>query len=214
MAKPPAPPLLRAFYLAFKQANADRFRALGAELTAAGFPDVGALFDPDGDVLCCDLAAQVHCGDAVDEASLGWHYDSFNSSFHVAVTIHGRRRLHSRVQDRQPTGDGFVDRQCKAQVQQLAAGDVYISNPANFQHAVEFAETDWADRSIAIQARLLFDRETYARLQQDRMRRPWDEVSRRVSAAIREGFSFPGLAEVEGQLALLKEEDEDQYVDL
>lgn len=164
---------------------------LKQRLESIGF-EGAFLFDADSELVAGDLAIQVHCGQGVTKRDLGWHYDALNSLFHVAVTIHGERNLHSCVED----APGFRDSQCAPWVQKLKPGDVYISSPCFFRHAVEFSERGWGERSIAIQARFLFTNDEYQRLHSlmktDGMR---DQVARLVADAIIDGFKCPSLAE-------------------
>lgn len=214
--KPAAPPLLRAFFLAVKKKNAAFFTQLAETLsqmeasdsiegkeelemhdgdTSSHCRDIAALFDPEKEHLLGDLAIQIHYGAAIQGSDLGWHYDSLNSTFHMAVTIHGCRKLHSRVKT---VNTGFIDREhTNPFVQSLHPGCVYVSNPANFQHAVEFSQSDdWDSRSIAIQARFLLSRELY-----DHLRKipfpVWKKAHSIVSNAIRVGIVLPTLEEVQ-----------------
>merc|ERR1711977_518007 len=48
--------------------------------------------------LFADCAVQVHYGDAIEPPRrLGWHADAPNSLIHMAIALHGRRALHSRL---------------------------------------------------------------------------------------------------------------------
>jgi len=97
------------------------------------------------------VAIQVHAGEGVDGSSMNWHCDNANSLLHLALGIRGTRVLHSL---RRQEG-GSVSR-----AERLIPGDVYISAPTLFDHAVEYPRADeWEDRVIAIQFRLLVDEE-------------------------------------------------------
>ena len=146
MDKQAAPEPLRAFVVAFKLKNKEKLMRMRDEVVQCAEAESDKqlllkLFDPEGDSLCCDLAMQIHSGAKVSDDLLGFHTDSSNSLFHLALTIHGGRKLHSRVS--QTKKEGFMNRDMPAFVQTLKAGDIYVSNPACFQHAVEFYETKW-----------------------------------------------------------------------
>lgn len=97
------------------------------------------------------VAIQVHAGEGVGGSSMNWHCDNANSLLHLALGIRGTRVLHSLR--RQEGGS-------PSQAERLMPGDVYISSPTLFDHAVEYPQADsWEDRVIAIQFRLLVDEE-------------------------------------------------------
>ena len=84
---------------------------------------------------------------------MGWHRDSPNSLLHMAVSIRGRRALHSfqsRTSARSDLGLLHVDWQ--------EQGDVYVSSPWAFLHGVEYPTSDWGGRVVALQCRFLMTR--------------------------------------------------------
>lgn len=74
------------------------------------------------------------------------------------MAIQGGRALHSK---RSRARDGEVEEVIEWQ----APGDVYISSPSFFEHAVQYKQAyRWSKRCIAIQARLLFDQAEFVDL--------------------------------------------------
>lgn len=199
MAKPAAPALLRAFFLAFKKVNEKALLELKEELLVAveAYGETAALmveelFDPRKDNLCGDLAIQHHCGTAVGSGDLAWHYDAFNSAFHVSVTFHGTRKLLSRVGKEPP----IIDSECEPLVHDLSPGKVYISNPSNFCHAIAFPECEWTEPSVAVQCRLLYTADQYKLFTENIPRQCWQQVHEIVSAKIQQGFVLPTMGDV------------------
>lgn len=175
--KPAATPRLRAFFLAFKEKNRLRFENLIAEICEA-IPEAKSLLTFES--LVADLAIQMHYGDAVTGPDLGWHFDSINSTFHLAVTLHGQRALHLKG--------------VRLDKQELEAGDVYASNPTNFCHAVEFQHSPtFETRSVAVQGRILIDRAIYGSFR----RLPAEEMHRQVGAFLEQHvLELPSLDQV------------------
>jgi hypothetical protein len=173
MAKPAAPPLLRAMYIAFREKNKEWMRGIAEELRKyepteqekeekedtgdGGVAYYARFFDPDDKLherLVGDLAIQVHYGEPVQNQDIGFHTDSLNSALHFAFAVRGKRRLHSfrasSEEDSNARNFGLVH------VDPQEVGDVYISSPSFFRHGVEYPESTWEDRTVAIQARFLF----------------------------------------------------------
>ena len=157
--KPPAPKELRAFFVAFREKNKPFFTSLHQILrqsnnkTAQHF---ALFFDTKGrffEQILGDLAIQIHCGDEVKEENLGWHVDARNSLFHMAVSISGRRALHSqRASEINVSPLPYV-------VEWQNEGNIYVASPALFLHAVEYPQSTWESRTIAIQARFLLEKD-------------------------------------------------------
>ena len=204
------------------------------ELDAAGFPlswhlspeqaaDAASwvpyvfaeLFDPSGahgDLLVGDLAVQVHFGRAVEERDVGWHFDSINSAFHLALSIRGERTLWTSVSD---SADEDA-RNRPTRVTPLRRGDAYISSPANFRHGVSYPEKEWGGRTVAVQARFLLTRGLLRFMQ--RATGPDSKgfhaaLSEAVARAIVEGFDMPSLGEVQEVAQLLREFDGELVVE-
>ena len=209
--KPPAPKALRALYIAFRDKNKALLREMAQkilELPQAkplneleeGTPKVDArqivakMFNPDGsgDILCGDLAIQVHCGTGVSYEHIGWHRDAINSIFHFATSIRGKRELYSSLSDQPDNYNSkkqiFVDR--------LETPNIYISSPAFFRHAVSYPEQSWEDRTIAIQARFLLTRELLNTLKGTISNEDEIQVSYIIAEALCKGFELPSFQEV------------------
>lgn len=147
-AKPAAPPFLLAFFEAVRRANAPLLAAVELRLGRVGTAVSATLasFVREGRAFA-DLALQTHYGD--DEAGV-WHTDAPNSLLHMAVSVRGTRSLLYRVSEGQRAGgEPLAERRLRQ-----AGGDVYVSNPASFAHAVEYAGAPThAERILAIQVR-------------------------------------------------------------
>lgn len=95
----------------------------------------------------------VHYGDAIEPPGrLGWHADAPNSLIHMAIALRGRRALHSKL-----CAAAGAEREHLVEWQE--PGDVYVTSPTCFEHAVEYPACNHRDRVIAVQARLLVDEE-------------------------------------------------------
>lgn len=149
--KPSAPKELRAFILAFRDANEKFLHDLESSLKVSGSPacferllnliQKGGAFN--------DLAVQLHFGEEVSGEDLGWHRDGFNSLLHLAVSVRGHRALHTmRLQD------GDIKRNVDV-VDWQQPGCCYLASPTFVQHCPEYPESTFENRIIAIQARLL-----------------------------------------------------------
>ena len=153
--KPPAPKALRALYIAFRDKNKALLREMAQkilELPRAKplneleeTPEVDPrqvladIFCPEssGEILCGDLAIQVHCGTGMSFKHMGWHRDAINSIFHFATSIRGKRKLYSNLSD-QPA-DNYSSKK-HIFVDQLETPNIYISSPTFFMHAVSYPE--------------------------------------------------------------------------
>lgn len=150
--KPAAPMELRAFYTAFREIN--NFDSLKDKLdpgnTRKQF-ELGWHF--------ADLAVQMHFGVEIKDDNLAWHQDTINSMLHLALSVKGCRGLHLV----HTTPDADDDQKHVEHQEYVAnrAGDVYLSSPYTFRHAVHYPKTrDFSDRIIAVQARFLLDMNT------------------------------------------------------
>jgi len=146
--KPAAPIELRAFYTAFREVN--DFKSLRDKL-----PEGNTRKQFDRSWHFADLAIQIHFGDEIKDKLLGWHQDSINSMLHLAMAVEGCRGLHVvHIQDNEEKEEYIANR----------PGDVYLSSPYVFRHAVHYPYTkSFSDRIVAIQARFLLDMDTLNR---------------------------------------------------
>lgn len=200
MHKPAAPRALRAFFEAVRRRLTPRLlAALDACADAPLAKPLRRLVE--GGRHFADLAIQVHAGQGVRGGHLGWHTDTVNSTLHLALSLRGERALHSH---RAPTDDPGPEA-VQTVVEWQAPGDVYVSSPAFFAHAVEYPRTAWRDRIIAVQARFLFDMREFEELHS--VGRDSDvEVMGHLSGALAAApVDLPSLAElqtVEAELAM------------
>mmetsp|Transcript_6344 Transcript_6344/g.10735 ORF Transcript_6344/g.10735 Transcript_6344/m.10735 type:complete len:302 (+) Transcript_6344:58-963(+) len=152
----PAPLPLLAFCEALRRGNASLFARLEKEL--GRYQNAAPL----ASVLCrrahlADLSVQVHWGDDVPAQDVAWHIDAANSFLHVALSLQGRRALHARHH----LSRGRLSQNClvgpndEREVLWQEEGDVYLSTPCCFPHAVEYPAVGWQDRIVAVQCRLL-----------------------------------------------------------
>eukprot|EP00008_Paramoeba_atlantica_P008564 CAMPEP_0201488784 /NCGR_PEP_ID=MMETSP0151_2-20130828/19378_1 /ASSEMBLY_ACC=CAM_ASM_000257 /TAXON_ID=200890 /ORGANISM="Paramoeba atlantica, Strain 621/1 / CCAP 1560/9" /LENGTH=322 /DNA_ID=CAMNT_0047874141 /DNA_START=30 /DNA_END=995 /DNA_ORIENTATION=+ len=218
--KPPAPPLLRAFYCAFRQKNAKWLQDIAnkfSELKYDGedfknqrqaglelFPKLFCQSKEDSDIgdwLVGDLAVQVHYGHPVERGNIGFHTDSINSLFHFAMAVRGKRKLHSfRAEDAKRSHE----REFQQYVNPQEEGDIYISSPAMFRHGVEYPKSNWENRTVAIQARFLYTEETYSKMATFMGSALENEMTKIIADALIIGPQLPTLKEVEEIEATLK----------
>eukprot|EP00933_Yihiella_yeosuensis_P041469 TRINITY_DN35867_c0_g1_i1.p1 TRINITY_DN35867_c0_g1~~TRINITY_DN35867_c0_g1_i1.p1 ORF type:complete len:300 (-),score=64.79 TRINITY_DN35867_c0_g1_i1:229-1128(-) len=144
-----APKQFSAFCEAFRRANAPMFAALQESLerdrnsqTLADVLQRGGHF--------ADLSVQIHWGEEVP-ADQGWHTDAANSFLHLALSLGGSRALHECRRSPKQTV-------VTAQTHWQQEGDAYLSSPATFPHSVEYPATEWSNRIVAVQCRLLLQR--------------------------------------------------------
>jgi len=164
--KPAAPRPLRAFLCAFREANAPALRAAVAHPLLSIF---------SADDLFADVAVQVHWGEAVPASDVCWHRDSVNSLLHLNLTFNGQRGLHHEpVLHGRPCSTPEEERARQesvgtwtfdaAEVERMRARSGYLTSPYAFFHGLEFPAASWADRSIALQARILLTCEQHRQL--------------------------------------------------
>jgi hypothetical protein len=139
-----------------------------------------------------DLAIQIHSGDEVNEEHLGWHTDAPNSLLHMALTIgDGVRALHSK---RCMTSTSPPD----AVVQWQQPGNVYISSPACFEHAVQYKRALlWSNRIIAIQARFPQYDDTLLKTAMEANGHHFLEFMENLKLALSDDFEMPSLLDVQ-----------------
>jgi len=181
MDKPAAPRALRAFLFAFKKVNESWLTELFQKLDLpflnmeTAFADIAAQHHHGEEVL---IRPKKHGG---------WHFDSPNSLLHLAVSLHGERYLHyvhdeekkpaeQNAEKQENDDDDDVEQQQQQQQQKYkkteddddeteevysriknVTGQVYLTSPSAFMHAVEYPKTTFADRILAVQCRTLLD---------------------------------------------------------
>jgi len=143
--KEAAPLRLHAFIEAMRRANAGWIQAIAKHLPNDGI--LRRLLE-EGSVFA-DLAVQIHFGEGVDARHLAWHHDGPNSLLHMALSVRGNRVLHARLAQAPEEAEKHVSHVC-------SAGQVYLSSPYFFRHAVEYpTRRTYHDRIIAVQCRFL-----------------------------------------------------------
>jgi len=208
MQKPAAPRELRAFIEGMRRANTPRLVKALSDVAKAEpgnrlVVKVMRLIE-EGRVFA-DLAVQIHAGQAVERADIGWHTDGPNSILHAALSIAGARALHSRRHaDADPsTMEGEF-------VEPMSPGDVYVSSPAAFAHGVSYGQAyRWSKRTIAVQARFLFDgaTEAYGFVEPDEMG-DWAGLMRALSSSLAGSpLELPDMSTVLGVMAELERKE-------
>lgn len=153
MRKPPASKRLRGFSEALRRCNRKTLQSL-SEACPVGSKLQNAL--QDGRAFG-DLALQIHWGDAVGPEDVQWHVDAPNSALHMAVarlrrlrrlpchevSLHGRRTLQMKLRDPFALETHVVS-------ERQEPGDVYIGNPAAFEHGLQYEAATWDRQFYAI----------------------------------------------------------------
>jgi hypothetical protein len=194
--KPAAPPTLLAFFEAMRRVNAKLLTDTARRLDGvAGWAAALLAHLVRSGRAWADLALQTHYG--ADEPGI-WHSDSANSLLHMAVSVRGVRSLLSM------DDDGHT-RSCPRSAL-LPPGSVYLTSPALFPHAVEYANAPSHDeRILAVQARFLTSRDEIEVLEEARRGAPeeWRAVAEAISEALAaaDGLKLPSMADVEEALA-------------
>eukprot|EP00939_MAST-03C_sp_MAST-3C-sp1_P004539 g4539.t1 len=154
-----------------------------------------------------DVAAQIHFGDSVVGNDIGWHVDAPNSTIHLAISVAGARKLHAKIgtlsssTSSSKTGDDesvAATPSVSEHVLSLEAGDIYLTSPANFSHAVSYdpSSTTWEDRIIAVQARFMMTSDDLHSILGCGDTGAWFETMEAItSAMISTPFSLPTLEE-------------------
>ena len=112
----------------------------------------------NSDIVFADVAAQVHCHDAIPSDEVRYHVDAGNSLLHLAISVRGSRTLHVRgkpcaAEGEAPVEEGDARKRPLTKFAQ-SPGDVYLSSPNFFPHGVEYPEyPSWEERIVALQCR-------------------------------------------------------------
>lgn len=183
-ATPPAPRRLRAFAEALRRRNRRLLEDLAEQ--CPGSPLGAVLASPHR--AFGDLAVQIHWGHAVEAEDVAWHVDANNSALHMAVSLRGRRTLQMKLCD-----PFALETQVLQEPQQ--PGDVYIGNPAAYEHGLTYAAATWENRMVALQLRLLL---TEAEMRDAHFLDGMAMLARRVSTA---PFELPSLEDVRNCLS-------------
>ncbi|CAE7042276.1 DDX47 [Symbiodinium sp. CCMP2456] len=144
MLKPAASLRLRAFAEGVRRANSEFLARMAADCPEDSvlrrLLEQGRAF--------ADLAVQIHWGEPVGQDDIAWHVDAPNSALHMAVSVHGHRSLKMKL--RQP-----FELEPAIHEELQVPGDVYVGNPAAFEHGLEYPAATWETRTVAFQLRLL-----------------------------------------------------------
>ena len=191
MDKPASPDRIRAFIQATKEKNKSLFGKL-----ASCFAENSTMWQlfVSGNALC-DLEIQSRYGTGITGDHLSWHLDNYNSMVHLAMGLTGGRTLHTRTvgEDNKVTKHANI----------LQPGDVYLSSPAAFQHAVSRENLDREDRVVALQCRLLMTLQEFADIHREftedvqKKREALDKIAHIMEVG---EFCLPSLEEVKKTL--------------
>merc|ERR1719262_1361499 len=89
----------------------------------------------------------------------------------MALSLRGRRKLHAILKD------GYV-------VNENVQGNLYMSTPHVFRHAVEYPSCRWRNRVVAIQCRLLMNSEDSMKIQLEQKTKP--EVAALITSVLKD----------------------------
>ena len=187
MEKPAAPPRLRAFIRATQQKNQHIFSKVSEcfepNSTMKQLVEQGNMF--------CDVAIQMKYGTGVKREHVNWHVDGFNSMWHMALSLQGARQLYAKKVEE----DGSSKVYCNTQT----AGDVYLSSPAAFKHAVGHNTVKRKDRIVAVQCRVLMTSEDNSNIHSEYTMKPEDlrtALDKIAKLLEEQTFALPTLTEI------------------
>ncbi|EJK44185.1 hypothetical protein THAOC_37297, partial [Thalassiosira oceanica] len=155
--KPAASRFTRAFYMAFREVNREIFDGLREELVKAsshgttGTDDachVLAQWIERGNHFA-DLSVQIHYGEGNRPklvSGAAWHADAENSLLHLALTLRGERKLHTRRNRLASVRGGKLSP--AEVVEGQSPGDLYLTSSTLVRHAPEFRTTTYEERGI------------------------------------------------------------------
>ena len=187
MEKPAAPPRLRAFIRAAQQKNKHILGKVSEcfqeNSTMKQLVEQGNIF--------CDVAIQIRYGTEVKYEHVNWHFDTFNSMLHMALSLKGTRQLYAKKVEE----DGSSKVYCNTQT----PGDVYLSSPAAFMHAVGQNTVRRDNRIVAVQCRILMTSEEYSNIHAEYTMKPEDrrKALDNIAKLLEEHpFDLPTLKEI------------------
>ena len=168
MEKPAAPPRLRAFIRATQQKNQHLFRKVSEcfeeNSTMKQLVEQGNMFS--------DVSIQVRYGTGVKYEHVNWHVDGFNSMLHMALSLKGKRKLYSKKVEEDSSSKIYCNKQ--------TPGDVYLSSPAAFMHAVGHNTFKRKDRIVAVQCRILMTTEDNENIHSECNMKPEDRFGKKA----------------------------------
>ena len=185
--KPAAPPRLRAFIRATQQKNQHILSRISEcfeeNSTMKQLAEQGNMF--------CDVAIQIRYGTEVTYEHVNWHLDTFNSMLHMALSLQGSRQLYAK----KVKEDGSSKVYCNTQT----PGDVYLSSPAAFKHAVGHKTVRREDRIVAIQCRILMTLDEYSNILSEYVMKPEHPriaLDKIANLLVEQTFVLPDLKEI------------------
>ena len=200
--KPAADIFLRAFYETFRRINADIFLKLKEDLIESAVSRVPN--NPESDIcygftkwidkgyIAGDLSIQIHYGQNNDaKFKSAWHTDALNSLLHLAITIRGKRILHSF---RSNTTNGLPVEILEAQM----PGGIYLSSSTLMKHAPQFFDTNYETRVIAIHARILYTTEEMKSFSRNITDEGWNHLTTIIANTLASNdIKIPNIKEIE-----------------
>lgn len=211
--KPAASRFTRAFYMAFREVNREIFDGLREELVKAsshgttGTDDachVLAQWIERGNHFA-DLSVQIHYGEGNRPklvSGAAWHADAENSLLHLALTLRGERKLHTRRNRLASVRGGKLSP--AEVVEGQSPGDLYLTSSTLVRHAPEFRTTTYEERVVAIHARILYTNDEVWRFRESRTPEGWRKMTEVLSKTLaRAKLVVPSLHQVDRQLARL-----------
>ena len=223
--KPPASAFTRAFYDAFRHVNKNIFDTLKHNLLKVSSYNNITM---QGEDVCYilaqwidkgyhfgDLSIQIHYGTGNEQkltSGAAWHTDAENSLLHLAVTLRGNRVLHSKrlqMQQQSNSTTTLLRQSPRNQVpvellERQTPRDVYLSSSTLIRHAPQFFDTDYANRVIAIHARILYTSADVNHFRKVRTKDGWEKLTNVLANTLAAAnIQIPSLAQVESSLSML-----------
>lgn len=141
--------------------------------------------------IAADLSIQIHYGEGNDKTfNSAWHTDALNSLLHLAITIRGRRVLHSF---RSNTSTSLPIEILEEQI----PSSIYLSSSALMKHAPKFYDTNYDTRVIAIHARILYTTPEMKGFTNNITDNGWYHLTRIIANTLStENIKFPNLEQI------------------
>ena len=119
-----------------------------------------------------DVSIQVRYGTGVKYEHVNWHVDGFNSMLHMALSLKGKRKLYAKKVEEDSSSNVYCNKQMP--------GDVYLSSPAAFMHAVGHNTFKRKDRIVAVQCRILMTTEDNENIHSECNMKPEDRFGKKA----------------------------------
>ena len=130
----------------------------------------------------------------------------------LAVTLRGNRVLHSKriqMQKQSNSTTNLLRQPPRNQVpvellERQTPRDVYLSSSTLIRHAPQFFDTDYANRVIAIHARILYTSADVNHFRKVRTKDGWEKLTNVLANTLAAAnIQIPSLAQVESRLSML-----------